>query len=134
MRLDVAVRFNASLGEAVMASAGRVRAAAEAIAELDALASLAEVARREGWVRPELDPGDRLELSGGRHPVVQAMLRSRGDDDYVPNDTQLDPQDCQILLLTGPNMSGKSTYLRQVALIALLAQVGSFVPAEAATQ
>ncbi len=121
-----------TLRQVVVAAAARVRAAAEDVAELDALASLAEVARREGWVRPELDPGDRLELSGGRHPVVQAMLRSRGGDDYVPNDTRLDPGDCQILLLTGPNMSGKSTYLRQVALIVLLAQMGSWVPADEA--
>ena len=120
------------LRDAVVESAGRIRAAAECVAELDALASLAEVARREGWVRPEVNDGDRLELRGGRHPVVQAMLRAAGGGDYVPNDTELDPGDTQVLLLTGPNMSGKSTYLRQVALIALLAQTGSWVPADEA--
>jgi DNA mismatch repair protein MutS len=93
-------------------------------------------------VRPEIDDGEILEIRAGRHPVVEDVLASGRMDagapahshtrDFVPNDTRLDPEDVQILLLTGPNMSGKSTYLRQVALIALLAQSGSFVPAEAA--
>jgi DNA mismatch repair protein MutS len=109
-----------------------VRAAAAAVAGVDALASLAEVARREGWVRPEVHGGEELVIEGGRHPVVEAMLRRGGGDGFVPNDTELDPGRRQILLLTGPNMSGKSTYLRQVALIALMAQMGSFVPAERA--
>ena len=109
-----------------------IRAAADAVAELDALASLAEVARRDGWIRPEVDAGERLEIRSGRHPVVEPLLRARGGEEFVPNPTELDPADCQLLLLTGPNMSGKSTYLRQVALIALLAQIGSFVPAESA--
>jgi len=117
--------------EAVRAAAG-VRAAADAVATLDALASLAEVARREGWVRPQVDASRVLAVRAGRHPVVEAVLRAGGGDGFVPNDCELDPDDVQILLLTGPNMSGKSTYLRQVALIALLAQTGSFVPAEEA--
>jgi DNA mismatch repair protein MutS len=106
--------------------------AADAVARLDALASLAEVARREGWTRPEVDGSRRLEIRAGRHPVVERALAERSAGEFVPNDTALDPEQTQILLITGPNMSGKSTYLRQVALIALLAQVGSFVPAEAA--
>lgn len=109
-----------------------IRAVADAVAELDALQSLAEVARRDGWVRPEVDAGERLEIRAGRHPVVEAMLAAREGDAFVPNDAVLDASEAQILLLTGPNMSGKSTYLRQVALIVLLAQMGSFVPAEAA--
>jgi len=109
-----------------------IRAAADAVAELDALASLAEVSRRDGWTRPQVDAGERLEIRGGRHPVVEPLLHARGGEGFVPNGTELDPAECQLLLLTGPNMSGKSTYLRQVALIALLAQVGSFVPAESA--
>jgi DNA mismatch repair protein MutS len=109
-----------------------IRAAADAVAELDALASLAEVSRRDGWTRPQVDAGERLEIRGGRHPVVEPLLHARGGEEFVPNGTELDPAECQLLLLTGPNMSGKSTYLRQVALIALLAQVGSFVPAESA--
>jgi len=112
--------------------AGAIGETADAVAELDALASLAEVARRDGWVRPRVDDTARLDIRGGRHPVVEPLLVSRGGDAFVPNDTGLDPEACQVLVLTGPNMSGKSTYLRQVALIVLLAQIGSFVPAESA--
>jgi DNA mismatch repair protein MutS len=112
--------------------AGPICTAAEAVAELDALASLAEVARRDGWTRPVVAADERLVIRAGRHPVVEALLRARGGEEYVANDTLLDPDDAQLLVLTGPNMSGKSTYLRQVALIVLLAQIGSFVPAESA--
>jgi DNA mismatch repair protein MutS len=115
----------------VLAQAEVVRAAAEAVAELDALQSLAEVARRDGWVRPALDDSEALEVRAGRHPVVEHMLRRSGGA-FVPNDVELAPDGARILLLTGPNMSGKSTYLRQVALLVLLAQIGSFVPAESA--
>ncbi|MEZ4330618.1 MAG: DNA mismatch repair protein MutS [Myxococcota bacterium] len=121
-----------SLRERVAASSGAIRAAADRVATLDALASLAEVARRKRWVRPFVDESEALEIRGGRHPVVESVLGRRGADGFVPNDTRLDPAGPQILLLTGPNMSGKSTYLRQVALIVLLAQIGSFVPAESA--
>jgi DNA mismatch repair protein MutS len=117
----------------VLAHGIELRAAAEAVADLDALASLAEVARRDGWVRPRVDDGRRLSVKGGRHPVVERMLGRAGAEGFVPNDSELDPEGTQILLLTGPNMSGKSTYLRQLALIVLLAQVGSFVPAEEAS-
>jgi len=109
-----------------------IRAAAEAVANLDALASLAEVARRGGWVRPEVHEGEALEIRAGRHPVIEPLLLAQGHDEFVPNDADLDPASRQVLILTGPNMSGKSTYLRQVALIVLLAQMGSFVPAESA--
>jgi DNA mismatch repair protein MutS len=115
-----------------LAQTARLQASADAAAELDALAALAEVARRDGWVRPVVDDSRRLEIRGGRHPVVERALAARGAGAFVPNDTLLDPGDAQILLLSGPNMSGKSTYLRQVALLALLAQMGSFVPAESA--
>jgi DNA mismatch repair protein MutS len=110
----------------------RIQEAADAVARLDVLAALAEVARRDGWVRPEVEGSRRLEIRAGRHPVVARALAERGGGEFVPNDALLDPAETQILLITGPNMSGKSTYLRQVALIALLAQLGSFVPAEAA--
>ena len=103
--------------------------AAGAIAELDAHAALAEAAARYGWRRPTMSPSDRLTLEGGRHPVVERLL-PRGE--FVPNDCRLDGAGRQILLLTGPNMGGKSTYLRQVALAVLLAQAGSFVPADRA--
>ena len=117
--------------QGALAEAGRIRAAADAVAELDALQALAEVARRDGWVCPELSEGTHLELRAGRHPVVERVLQAEGAA-FVANDTSLDPTATRILLLTGPNMSGKSTYLRQVALIVLLAQIGSFVPAASA--
>ncbi|WP_144906459.1 DNA mismatch repair protein MutS [Halobellus captivus] len=97
-----------------------------ALAEIDALASLATHAAGNNWVRPELTAPGPLDIDAGRHPVVEQTT------DFVPNDLQMD-EDREFLLVTGPNMSGKSTYMRQVALITLLAQVGSFVPARAAT-
>ncbi len=120
-----------ALRQELLAQAEPLRAAAEAVAELDALQALAEVARRDGWVRPRLDDSESLEIHAGRHPVVEQMLGERGTP-FVPNDARLARDATRILLLTGPNMSGKSTYLRQVALLVLLAQMGSFVPAERA--
>jgi DNA mismatch repair protein MutS len=101
---------------------------ARAIAQLDVYLALAEVAASYSYVRPELGDDRRIEITGGRHPVVERALRS---EPFVPNDTQLSP-DAAIHVITGPNMSGKSTYLRQVALITLMAQIGSFVPAQSA--
>jgi len=118
--------------QGVLAHAPAIGAAAEATAELDALASFAEVARRDDWVRPTVDTGDRLEICSGRHPVIEPLLAGRGSEGFVPNDAELQASGRQLLILTGPNMSGKSTYLRQVALCVLLAQVGSYVPAERA--
>jgi DNA mismatch repair protein MutS len=106
-----------------------LQGSADALATLDALAALAEAAARYDWRRPLLNASDRLQVRGGRHPVVERLL-PRGQ--FVPNDLELDGRRRQILLLTGPNMGGKSTYLRQAALIVLLAQVGSFTPAESA--
>jgi DNA mismatch repair protein MutS len=103
--------------------------AADALAGRDAEAALAEAAARYGWARPTLEESDRLVLEESRHPVVERLL-PRGE--FVPNRVELDGTTRQILLLTGPNMGGKSTYLRQVALAVLLAQSGSFVPARSA--
>ncbi|MBI5787949.1 MAG: DNA mismatch repair protein MutS [Candidatus Schekmanbacteria bacterium] len=100
---------------------------AQALARLDALASLSEVAAKNNYCKPELHTGTELKISGGRHPVVENVL---SDKRFVPNDTQLDNDDNRLLIITGPNMAGKSTYLRQVALITLMAQIGSFVPAD----
>src|SRR6185369_7120432 len=97
---------------------------------LDACASLAQVAARRGYCRPTVDDGLVLDLVDGRHPVIEAMLPA---GTFVANDCHLDPAAEQLLLITGPNMAGKSTYMRQVAQIALLAQIGSFVPARSAT-
>ena len=104
--------------------------AAATLGRLDAEAALAEAASRFGWVRPLIEDSDRLAIEAGRHPVVERML-PRGE--FVPNSLDLDSAKRQILLLTGPNMGGKSTYLRQVALIVVLAQAGSYVPATSAT-
>ncbi|MGE4609765.1 MAG: DNA mismatch repair protein MutS, partial [Myxococcota bacterium] len=119
------------LRQAVMGRAEAIREAAGAVAKLDAIAALAEVGRRDGWVRPLVDDSVVLEIRGGRHAVVEPLLTAGGGE-FVPNDADLDSAGNQILVLTGPNMSGKSTYLRQVALTVLLAQMGSFVPAESA--
>ncbi len=108
----------------------RILAAANALASIDVSSALAEVAVRYDYVRPELNTDNKIIINQGRHPVVE---RSLIDSDFVPNDTYLSNDDTQLIILTGPNMSGKSTYLRQVALIVLLAQTGSFVPANSAT-
>jgi DNA mismatch repair protein MutS len=96
------------------------------VAELDALCALAEVAEKYSYACPEIDEEDIIDIKDGRHPVVEAALKKEG---FVPNDTLLDLQGNRLLVITGPNMAGKSTYIRQVALIVLLAQMGSFVPA-----
>ncbi|MGQ9731702.1 MAG: DNA mismatch repair protein MutS, partial [Candidatus Zipacnadales bacterium] len=103
--------------------------AARSLAELDVLLSYATVAREWGYVRPEMHEGTELEIIGGRHPVVETTLDAQS---FVPNDARLDCEHNQLLIITGPNMAGKSTYLRQVALTVLLAQIGSFVPAQRA--
>ncbi|MEW5717715.1 MAG: DNA mismatch repair protein MutS [Chloroflexota bacterium] len=107
----------------------RLLATARALAELDVYAALAEVAMRYRYTRPQLNDGDAIHVAAGRHPVVELTLR---DEPFVPNDVALS-SDEMIHLITGPNMSGKSTFLRQVALIVLMAQIGAFVPAESAT-
>jgi DNA mismatch repair protein MutS len=114
---------------AVAQVASSVAAAGAALAVLDAAASLAEVAARRGYCRPTVDDGLVLDVTDGRHPVIEALLP---EGSFVPNDCRLDPDVEQLVLITGPNMAGKSTYMRQVAQIALLAQIGSFVPAKAA--
>jgi DNA mismatch repair protein MutS len=114
----------------VAGAAPGLLACAEAVGELDALASLAESGVDQRWVRPEVTAGLRLLIEAGRHPMVEASV---GFDRFVANDTLLDPDTEQVVVLTGPNMAGKSTYLRQVALVVLLAQCGSLVPATAAS-
>lgn len=110
-------------------SCARMREAARAIAVVDLLVNFADVALRENWVRPHVTDDRRIRIRNGRHPVVEASLPAH---EFVPNDTHLDGDHRQILLITGPNMAGKSTFLRQVALLVILAQAGSFVPADEA--
>lgn len=105
----------------------RIQKVAKIITELDIYTTLAEVARQKNYTKPEVYLGDELEIVEGRHPVVEEYLPQ---GEFVPNDTYLDNDDKRIAILTGPNMSGKSTYMRQVALICLMAQIGSFVPAK----
>jgi DNA mismatch repair protein MutS len=114
----------------VAASGDQVLSTARAIAKVDVFSSLAEVAVKRRYVRPKLTSGNAIDIKGGRHPVVESSL---GMDGFVPNDTYLSNEDFQLIVLTGPNMSGKSTYLKQVAILVLLAQTGSFIPADSAT-
>ena len=118
-----------ALRAAVGREVGRIQCAARIVAELDVLAALADVAAREGYTRPTLTDGFDLDITAGRHPVVERMMPR---DKFIPNDVRL-VEDARLVILTGPNMAGKSTILRQVGLIVLMAQTGSFVPAAAAT-
>ena len=117
------------LREHLAAQAARVQAAAAAVAAADALCSLAAVAVQQNYCRPEITLGSEISITDGRHPVVEQVLK---DSLFVPNDTCLGAADNQVSIITGPNMAGKSTYMRQVALIVLMAQMGSFVPARSA--
>ncbi|MCX6560457.1 MAG: DNA mismatch repair protein MutS [Candidatus Aminicenantes bacterium] len=126
---EIEARLFQALRETVAAETRRLQAVAAAVARLDVLAGLAELAARRGYARPVIDEGDALTIAGGRHPVVEAV----SPEPFIPNDARLDCEADQILIITGPNMGGKSTFLRQTALIALLAQMGSFVPAASAS-
>ncbi|MFZ5807181.1 MAG: DNA mismatch repair protein MutS [Verrucomicrobiota bacterium] len=106
-----------------------IQATARALAQLDVLAGLAQLARLQCYVKPEIGKNDFLEITEGRHPVLEQQLR---EEKFVPNDTRMDQENCRVMILTGPNMAGKSTYIRQVALIALLFHIGSYVPAQSA--
>ncbi|MEO0460365.1 MAG: DNA mismatch repair protein MutS [Myxococcota bacterium] len=118
------------LVQALGGKLSRLRSLARAVAEIDALASLAEVADEGRYVRPELCDGPQLDVEGGRHPVLERMLPT--GERFVPNDTRIDADRERLMIITGPNMAGKSTVMRQVALSAILAHVGSFVPASRA--
>ena len=111
-------------------SAAGVLSTARALARVDALRSLGEVAAANGYVRPDLNDGTTLDIEQGRHPVVETLLESGR---FVPNDVRLSAEEEQVVILTGPNMAGKSTFIRQVAIIVLMAQIGSFVPARIAS-
>jgi DNA mismatch repair protein MutS len=117
------------LGTKIAEQAPALRSTAQAIGSIDALRSLAAAASRERWRRPTVNAGLLLSIKGGRHPLVERHL---ADGAFVANDLELDPADQQIAIITGPNMAGKSTFLRQAAVIVLLAQCGSFVPADQA--
>ena len=113
-------------GRRLRAQTVRIQDMARRLAVLDCVASLAEAAAKNNYVRPVIDDGDVLRIVEGRHPVIEQLTEER----FVPNDTLLDTDENQLIIITGPNMAGKSTYMRQVALIAIMAQMGSFVPAK----
>jgi DNA mismatch repair protein MutS len=129
--VEIEKRLFAELRQVVLAAAGRIRKSSAAVAEVDLLANFAHLAALRNYVRPQLVAESVLEVVGGRHPVVEQMLESSGEGRFVPNDLYLDVRGPSVLLLTGPNMGGKSTYLRQAALLVIMAQMGSFVPAAA---
>ncbi|MGH8632171.1 MAG: DNA mismatch repair protein MutS, partial [Burkholderiales bacterium] len=130
--VEIERRLFAELRAAIAGEARRIRQTALALAELDVLAGLAHLAAERGYTRPQLDESGEIEILGGRHPVIERLEILGGGDRFVPNDLYLNPTTQVILLVTGPNMGGKSTYLRQAALIVILAQMGSFVPARSA--
>ena len=117
------------LREHLAQQAARIQATAAAVAAVDSLCSLADVAVQRGYCRPEITLDNEIHIDSGRHPVVEVVLK---DSLFVPNDTRLGGFSDQVAIITGPNMAGKSTYMRQVALIVLMAQIGSFVPARSA--
>ncbi len=129
--LEIERRLFGELRAWVAQQAPRLRQAAAAVAELDVLAGFAHLAAARGYVRPQWTDTGELLIAGGRHPVLERLVEQRGER-FVPNDLYLNRQTHRILLVTGPNMGGKSTYLRQAALIVILAQIGSFVPAREA--
>ncbi len=121
----------AALRQNLLAAAGRIRASAAAVAETDLLTCFAQSASERGYVRPQLSDEIVLEARAGRHPVIEQWMRTGGVERFIPNDVYVHAEGPSLLLMTGPNMGGKSTYLRQAAMLVLMAQMGSFVPASA---
>jgi DNA mismatch repair protein MutS len=130
--LALELAFFADAVTSVLAAKEAISSCAAALANLDCLAALAELAARENYCRPVVDHSPVFDVKGGRHPVVEAALQKAGETRFTPNDCALGGEAPRVWLLTGPNMAGKSTFLRQNALIAILAQMGSFVPAQSA--
>ena len=129
--LEIERRLFAEMRAQLLAGAGRMRAAARRVAEIDLLAGFAHLAALRGWVKPLVDGGGVLEVVGGRHPVVERRMEESGSGRFIPNNLYLDGDaGPSLLLMTGPNMGGKSTYLRMAALLVVMAQCGCFVPAE----
>ena len=129
--VDIERRLFAELRSAIAGEARRIRQTALALAEVDVLAALAQIAALRNYCRPQFDESTDVEMVGARHPVIE-QLEMGGGERFVPNDLYLNSSTHTILVLTGPNMGGKSTYLRQTALITIMAQMGSFVPARSA--
>jgi DNA mismatch repair protein MutS len=130
--VEIERRLFAELRLAIAAEARRIRQTALALAEVDVLSALAHVAALRNYCRPKFDDSADIEIVAGRHPVIEQQEMAGGNERFVPNDLYLNSTTHTVLVLTGPNMGGKSTYLRQVALVVILAQMGSFVPATSA--
>ena len=129
--IEIEKQLFAALREQVLAEGSRIRKTSAAVAEVDLLVSFAHLAAERNYTEPLLDPSACvLEIAGGRHPVIEHMMDRAGVERFVPNDIYLDSEQASLLLITGPNMGGKSTYLRQAAMLMLMAQMGSFVPAD----
>ena len=129
--LEIERQLFAEVRSTIGGKAARLRKTASAVAQLDVLATFAKLAADRGYVKPEFNSTGELLIVGGRHPVIEELLRQSGER-FVPNDLCFEPGTQQLLLITGPNMGGKSTYLRQAALIVLMAQMGSYIPARQA--
>jgi DNA mismatch repair protein MutS len=127
--VEIERRLFGELRSAIAGEARRIRQTALALAEVDVLAALAHIAALRNYCRPQFDESSDIEIVEGRHPVIEQQDLAGGGERFVPNDLYLNPTTHTVLVLTGPNMGGKSTYLRQAALIVILAQMGSFVPA-----
>jgi DNA mismatch repair protein MutS len=135
--VEIEKRIFADLRRRLVDNASRIRRTSAAVAEIDLVANFAHLAALRGYTRPRIDPAPILEIVAGRHPVIERLMDNAGDTRFVPNDLYLDASDNtsapNLLLITGPNMGGKSTYLRQAAHLVILAQTGSFVPADRMT-
>ncbi len=128
--VEIERRLFAEVEERIRQAAARIRATAGAVAEVDTIAALGSAARHAGWTRPELSADGSFVIRKGRHPVIEALAEDHRAERFIPNDLYMNDDSSRIHIITGPNMGGKSTYLRQTALIAILAQMGSFVPAD----
>ena len=128
--VEIEKRIFADLRRQLMENAGRIRKTSAVVAEIDLMASFAHLASLRNYTRPILEDAPVMEVVAGRHPVIECLMEEAGEGRFVPNDLYLSADGPSLLLLTGPNMGGKSTYLRQAALLAIMAQMGSFVPAE----
>ena len=128
--LDIEKRLFQEIRNRIAEQARRIRQSASVIAELDVLLDFAVIARRFGYSRPQIAPNDEMTIRKGRHPVIEALAEEQRAERFVPNDVYMNDSTDQTLIITGPNMGGKSTFLRQAALLVIMAQMGSFVPAQ----
>ncbi len=128
--IEIEKQIFAELRRQLMDNAGRIRKSSTVVAEIDLLANFAHLASLRNYTQPLLESSSVLEIVAGRHPVIERLMEDAGEGRFVPNHLYLDAEGPSLLLLTGPNMGGKSTYLRQAALLAIMAQIGCFVPAE----